>query len=84
MISHKTGVAKIVYVHAMKVYLGRRGIVTLMLDFGTRCGWEVNCCRDPSNRRLCGLLAESVCMVWEQREAVFPAKFGTPDRPIRS
>jgi len=23
-------------------------------------------------------------MVWEQREAVFPAKFGTPDRPLRT
>jgi hypothetical protein len=41
LISHKRGVAKIVYVHAMKDYLGRRSIVTLMLDFGSGWRWVV-------------------------------------------
>jgi len=41
LISHEIGTRKIVSVHAMKVDMGRRGIVPLLLDFDTRYRWMV-------------------------------------------
>jgi hypothetical protein len=47
LISHKIGKGKIINVYAMKVYMWSRGIIPLMLDFGTRCRWVVNLTLPP-------------------------------------
>jgi hypothetical protein len=80
---------KVVPIHAMRAYRGRKGIVLHIHNCGTRCRWVVSITSLPSYswywlKRWLGGSPEPVWAFWRTEKSLYPARIRTLDCPAYS